>query len=422
VLLLKLNLFIYRLFINFYFSTISLIGIFHSKAHKFSEGRRNFFHQLKADFSKDNYVIWFHAASLGEFEQGRPIIELIKNNHPEVKILLSFFSPSGYEQRKNYQFADRVCYLPADNPSHASKFVAVFHPDLAVFIKYEIWYYYFKELKCKNIPLIMISSVFRNNQILFKPWAPMFKATLQCVHHFFVQNEESVTLLKQIGFSNTTLAPDSRIDRVNQISGEPLDNSFDSIKTFTDGQLCLIAGSSYITEEKYIASFLKTNHFEGKVIIAPHHVSENRIHEIEKLFPGISVRWSLISDSRLLKSSKILIIDTIGLLSRIYKFGDIAFIGGGFNNGIHNTLEPAAYGLPVIFGPKNFHKFPEACQMLKLQAAFKIRTRQEFNSTLNLLLDESKRKMAGKMARSFIDNNLGGSFPIFNYLQKYFLT
>ncbi|RZJ97942.1 MAG: 3-deoxy-D-manno-octulosonic acid transferase, partial [Flavobacterium sp.] len=334
--------------------------------------------------------IWFHFASLGEFEQGRPVLEKLRQLHPQKKIIITFFSPSGYEIRKNYSLADAIFYLPLDTKKNAKRFIEIVNPEMAIFTKYEFWYYYFNELKRKEIPLYIISGIFRKEQIFFKRYGGFYRNILKCVSHFFVQNEESTLLLKSININNTTISGDTRFDRVYENAKNP--KHIPEIDFFCGDSPILICGSTWPDDEKLIAE-LPAKYPDWKFIIAPHEVHESHIQIIESLFPE-TVRFSELKSKRTTDSS-ILIIDNIGMLSALYQYGRFAYIGGGFGAGIHNTLEAAAFGLPVIFGPK-FSKFQEAKDLIEIGAAKSISSADELIASFDYFKDNENAAAAAK--------------------------
>ena len=355
---------LYHISILFYGLLINIVALFNRKAWLFIEGRKNVFQQIKSYVNSKDQPIWFHFASLGEFEQGRPLLEKIKSVNPEEKVVVTFFSPSGYEIRKNYAFADAVFYLPLDTPGNANKFIELVNPKLAIFTKYEFWPNYFKVLAAQKIPLYIISGIFRKNQVFFKWYGGFYRNVLKNVTHFFVQNEESVELLKSIELTNVSESGDTRFDRVYENAQEPKKST--EVQTFCGESPILIAGSTWPEDEQLLVNLIK-QYPSWKFIIAPHEVDEKHILAIEVLFPK-AIRFSNIQNLDSSTKPSFLIIDSIGILSSLYQYGTIAYIGGGFGAGIHNTLEAAAFGLPVIFGP-NYQKFQEAKDLIAIGTA-----------------------------------------------------
>ncbi|NPA45321.1 MAG: 3-deoxy-D-manno-octulosonic acid transferase [Chlorobi bacterium] len=399
----------YNLSIFIYSLLIKVASSFNKKAKLRHYGVKQTFNILK-NFEAEK-TIWFHCASLGEFEQGRPLIEKIKSEKPEYKIAISFFSPSGYEIRKNYELADIVFYLPSDTKENAKKIISLLKPEIVFFIKYEFWFWILKELKKQNIPTYLISGIFRKNQIFFKPYGNFYRKILLNFKHLFVQNEESKKLLERIDIKNVTTTGDTRFDRVLEISKKR--KSFPVIETFTKNKLVFIAGSSWKKDEEIIFNFINNYKYENlKFIIAPHEIKKENIKRIKSLTTQKTVLFSEANNENI-SSAKILIIDNIGMLSSLYFYTDIAYIGGGFGAGIHNTLEAAVFGVPLIFGPK-FQKFEEAKDLIKNKAAFSIKNQNEFNSKLNKLIsNKTFRVNSGIQAKNYIEKNIGATNKIF---------
>lgn len=365
-------LLLYTIGIKIYNLIIWIFSFFNQKAAQFISGRKQIFSQIAKKVSPNNQNIWFHFASLGEFEQGRPVLEKLKFLHPQKKIIVTFFSPSGYEIRKNYALADGIFYLPLDSFKNAERFIKIVNPEMAIFTKYEFWYYYFRELKKSEIPLFIISGIFRKEQLFFKSYGGFYRNMLKCVTHFFVQNEESDLLLKSIGLNNITISGDTRFDRVYENAIAP--KKLPEIENFCNNLPVLICGSTWTEDEKRLVE-LPEKYPDWKFIIAPHEIDENHIQNIQNLFPQ-AIKYSELKSDTSKQESKILIVDNIGMLSSLYQYGKLAYIGGGFGAGIHNTLEAAAFGLPVIFGPK-YHKFQEAKDLIAINAAKSIATTEE---------------------------------------------
>lgn len=401
-------LWIYNIGIAFYAILLKFAAFFNQKAKLFTSGRENIFKKIAQKINPNDRPIWFHFASLGEFEQGRPVLEAIKIEQPQQKIIVTFFSPSGYEIRKNYALAD-VFYLPLDTASNAKKFIDLVNPKQAIFTKYEYWYHYFKTLNDRKIPLYLISGIFRPNQAFFKWYGGFYRNILKNVSHFFVQNNESVTLLNSIGITEVSLSGDTRFDSVYENTKNP--KKIELIEKFCGNSNVFIAGSTWLPDEKLLVSLIE-KHQDWRIIIAPHEVDEQHINEIEKLFPT-AIKFSVLSSQFSENSSQILIIDNIGMLSSLYQYANSAYIGGGFGSGIHNTLEAAAFGLPVIFGPK-YAKFQEAKDLIAIGAAKSISNAEElifafeyFNTNTEASADAKKyvndKKGATKMILKLID-------------------
>jgi len=382
------------------------------KAKQWVKGRINVFQELEKDLSVGHSkIIWFHSASLGEFEQGRPLIEKLKTENPEYKILVTFFSPSGYEIRKNYPLADYVYYLPEDIPSNVCRFLELVKPKAAVFIKYEYWYNYMNQLRLKNIPLIFISSIFRPSQSFFQFYGGWFLSHLDKVNHFFVQNDISKALLEEVGINQVSISGDTRFDRVAQIAEKVEENKI--VKDFKNGQKLFLGGSTWPEDEKLI-SFLSSTYKNLKIIIAPHLIDENHIQQIEEMFPE-SLRYSQANDKDL-SYYKILIIDNMGLLSSLYQYADFAMIGGGFGAGIHNTLEAATFGMPIFIGP-NYEKFQEAKDLIQLGVINVVSSEEDLLKEVSKFLEnEEKRLQSSHISRDYVSGNTGATQMIYDYL------
>ncbi len=396
---------LYHISILIYGLLIKVVALFNSKAKLFIEGRKNIFDRIKAEVNINERPIWFHFASLGEFEQGRPVLEEIKRTKPEEKIIITFFSPSGYEIRKNYPLADAIFYLPLDTPANAEKFIRLVNPKMAIFTKYEFWPNYFKALHHKAIPLYIISGIFRENQVFFKWFGGFYRNVLEQVTYFFVQTDESATLLKKIEMVNVVVSGDTRFDRVHENAQQPRELTI--IQQFCGNGLVLIAGSTWPVDEKHLVP-LSTKYPDWKVIIAPHEIHVSHIKEIEQLFPA-AVKFSDIKVEPAHIAANILIIDNIGMLSSLYQYGKIAYIGGGFGVGIHNTLEAAAFGLPVIFGP-NYQKFQEAKDLIAIGVAKSVENTEELLAAFDYFATTDN----GEIAANYVSNKKGATEIIMN--------
>jgi 3-deoxy-D-manno-octulosonic-acid transferase len=387
-----------------------LSAFFSAKARKWIEGRKDIFYKLNNELSGNESLIWIHAASLGEFEQGRPIIEAIRKNYSEKKILLTFFSPSGYEIRKDYDQVDIVCYLPLDTSENARRFVEIVNPDLVLFIKYEIWFYFLKELTRRKIPVLLISAEFRQNQYFFKWYGKRFLALLKSLDQIFVQGEESAIVLRKHNFTNFRVSGDTRADRVMTIASERKD--FSSLISAFSEPVRIIAGSTWEADEDVILPFIARKRLS--CIIAPHEIDEPHLKSIEQMLKG-TIRYSELKNSR--ESVDYVLVDTIGLLAYLYRLGAIAYVGGGFGSGIHNTLEPAAYGIPVVFGPK-FQKFKEARDLIRFGGAFSVKNAREFSIIMDKLEDEDFYKQTSAIVSSYMKSQLGASKKIMRYIAE----
>ena len=405
-------IFLYNIGIIFYWLLIKLAKPFSEKAKLFVNGRKNWEKQLQQRITVGSKYIWIHCASLGEFEQGRPLIESIKKQHPVYKIILTFYSPSGYEVRKNYQLADLVCYLPTDTKKNAKKFIQYIQPEKVFFIKYEFWFHYINELNRKQIPLYSISAIFRHNQQFFKNtmWGNWYRKLLSGFNHFFIQNESSAQLLESIGLTNYTVSGDTRFDRVAEIAKNI--KPIPIVEKFKGNTQLLIAGSTWKPDEELLAAFINQNN-EVKFIIAPHEVSATNINRLQQLLKNKAITLSNADESQIHKF-QVLIIDSIGILSSVYRYGEIAYIGGGFGVGIHNILEAATFGLPVIFGP-NYKKFKEAVDLVNEGGAFSISTREELLEILNTLIKEKNQcSVCSKICKNYVFKNTGSTQVIIN--------
>ena len=410
----------YSLAIHFYAFIIALISPFHKKARIMRLGQWKTNSILREKIDRNAKYIWFHASSLGEFEQGRPMMEKIKAEHPEYKILLTFFSPSGYEVRKNYNGADVICYLPFDTPYRVKKFLNLANPSIAVFIKYEFWGNYLQELKHRNIPVYIISSIFRRDQLFFQWFGYPYRKMLYCFTHLFVQDDRSAALLKEFGITNVTVTGDTRFDRVLDVRNQARELS--PVEHFVceggkEKRLTLVAGSSWPQDEEILIPYFN-EHLEMKLIIAPHEIHREHLMYIESLLKRPSVRLSdVFHDQSLAEGKDCLIVDSFGLLSSIYRYGTIAYIGGGFGAGIHNTLEAAVYGIPVLFGPK-YHKFKEAKDLIKVGGGFSVSDKQSFCEKMDELLTYHEvLEAAGESAGQFVNGNAGATDKILRIIK-----
>ncbi len=388
-----------------------ITAIFNKKVRKLVKGHFSTFNTLKSKIGPEDRVVWFHAASLGEFEQGRPLMERLRRTHPEYKILLSFFSPSGYEVRKDYEGADCVCYLPFDTWDNARVFVKFAHPEMAIFIKYEFWENYFRHLRKKNIPVYSVSSIFRPSQHFFRWFGTAH--TLRYVSHFYVQNEESKRLLASVDIKdNVTVAGDTRFDRVLDIRRQA--KELPLVEKFVQGgqaKYVLVAGSSWQPDEDLIIPYFNA-HPELKLVIAPHVISESHLQEIEGKLRRPFLRYTDATEANV-QNVDCLIVNCFGLLSSIYRYGQIAYVGGGFGVGIHNVPEAAVYGVPVMIGPNN-KKFREAQALLKLGGCIEITDAQSYNATMDrFLTDGSFLQESGKIAGDYIAKNAGCADIVF---------
>ena len=398
----------YNLAIYLYLLGVAIYSLFNEKVRKMWRGERDAFRILREQVDPNARYVWFHAASLGEFEQGRPLMEQMKREHPDIKILLTFFSPSGYEVRKNYEGADIICYLPLDTITNARRFLRTVRPEMAFFIKYEFWYNYLHILKHRHVPVYSISSIFRDGQVFFRWYGRQYGKVLKCFTHFYVQNEKSKELLGKIGLTNVTITGDTRFDRVLQIKEQA--KQLPIIEQFTKGQKVFIAGSSWQPDEEIFIKYF-SEHRDWKMVIAPHVIGEDHLQQIEKLLEGRKVvRYSDVSEnSKALEDAEALIINCFGLLSSIYHYADVTYVGGGFGVGIHNTLEAAVWDVPVIFGPNN-EKFQEAQGLKACEGGFEITNYEDFKRLMNRFeSDADYLKNAGQQAGNYVKQLSGAT-------------
>ncbi len=379
------------------------------------EGRKETFGILHSKIKKEDRVLWFHCASLGEFEQGRPLIEAVKKKYPAYKILLTFFSPSGYEVQKDYAFADVVTYLPLDTKKNAKKFLDIIHPEMVFFIKYEFWPNILRELLNRKTETLLISGVFRKDQAFFKSYGGWMRKSLKAFSHFFVQNKESEELLKNIGLHNVTISGDTRFDRVFEILKQ--DNSLDFIKNFKQNKYTLVAGSTWPSDEKYLINYINNQaDKDEKIIIAPHNIKPDLIAHLKK---QINKTVTMYSDKVKNNKAQVFIVDTVGILTKVFSYADAAYIGGGFDKeGVHNVLEPATFGLPVVIGPV-YSNFKEAVDLVKLGGCKVVNDQSSFNKSLKTLYtDPDYRKEKGKISKVYILKNTGATKIILDYVAE----
>ncbi len=403
----------YNFAINLYSSAAKLDSLFNKKVKKMIVGQQACFETLRTKIEPDRRYLWFHAASLGEFEQGRPLMEYIRQAYPMYGILLTFFSPSGYEVRKNYEGADIVCYLPFDKPKLVRRFLDLAKPYMAFFIKYEFWKNYLDELHRRQVPTYSVSSIFRANQVFFKSYGKGYRQVLHNFDHLFVQNETSKDLLQGIGVTNVTVAGDTRFDRVQQIRQQA--KELPLLEAFKQGKLTFVAGSSWQPDEDLFIEYFN-HHPEVKLVIAPHVIGEDHLQQIISKVKGKVVRYTQATMENV-QDARCLLIDCFGLLSSIYRYGEIAYIGGGFGTGIHNTVEAAVYGVPVIFGP-NHQRFMEAKDLIACGGAFSVNDGNELNDLLDKLLsDSSFLQDTGRRAGSYVSSRIGATDIILKHIK-----
>ena len=401
-------LIIYNIALLLYFFAVYVAAIFNPKARLWVNGRKD------TKYINTKQSIWFHFASLGEFEQGRPVLEYYRAKYPNQKIVVTFFSPSGYEIRKNTPLADAVYYLPLDTAANARHFIDTIQPTLTIFTKYEYWYHFFNELHKRQIPLYIISGIFRPGQVFFRWYGGLHRKMLSFVTYFFVQDEQSIQLLQSIDINNALISGDTRFDRVWANAQAP--KALPVINEFKNNHKTFIGGSTWPDDEKLIAT-LVNDYTDWKFIIAPHEISEEKIKNLINLLPANSViRHSQLDTHLPLTNYQTIIIDNIGMLSSLYQYGDIAYIGGGFGVGIHNTLEAAAFGLPVIFGP-NYNRFKEACDLIDEQTGFSISNEAELKSTVAYLVEDEERYNAiSKKIKHYVQDHNGATKTIADHI------
>lgn len=436
--------FLYKFFIAGYSTAVRIASLRNKKAKQWLLGRKHLFRELEMSLNPSDAVIWMHCASAGEFEQGKPVLESLKQTYPGYKVAVSFFSPSGFSVGKKYKGADIICYLPVDTEQNAKRFISLVNPKLAIFVKYDFWYYHLKELHNRKIPLLLISSVFRKDQVFFKPYGIFYRKLLHFFSYIFVQDKASQTLLKNIGINQCGVSGDTRFDRVSKIAESVKENvsaGTELVKHYINDSKAIVAGSTWPDDEKMFSELFRTVK-DLKLIIAPHEITEPHLASIEKMFDR-SFRYSRIEDTfraasvpdrdkpmmendlktTLLQkkylSSNVLIIDNIGMLSQLYQYATITYIGGGFNkSGIHNTLEAAVWGKPVLFGP-NYKKFKEAKGLVAVKGGFSVSRAKDLKSFVETLLSNpSFLQQTGEAAKSYVQENKGATDIIIKYIQE----
>ncbi|GAB4037345.1 3-deoxy-D-manno-octulosonic acid transferase [Spirosoma jeollabukense] len=390
-----------------------LVAPLNRKARQWVDGRQDWQAHLSAKLAKnsENPIAWFHAASLGEFEQGRPVIEAFRAHYPAYKILLTFFSPSGYEVRKNYDGADYIVYLPADTPHNARQFVALVKPQITFFIKYEFWYNYLYELNTANVAVISFSAIFRPSQLFFKPWGGFYRNLLRYFDHILVQNQESVDLLASIGITNVTKAGDTRFDRVAQVAADK--KEIPLAAAFKNNQPVLVVGSAWPEDMHVLIPFLNTFNRSLRIIIAPHEIHDDEIERWRSQLAKPSVRFSQTNEPEI-RNAEILFIDNVGMLSSLYQYGEFAYIGGAFKQGLHNILEAATFGMPLFFGPE-YANYQEAVDLVKEGAAFPVSTVAEL--TLAFTKQYLDRSEAAQISRDYVQRNIGATAQVMNVVE-----
>lgn len=406
---------LYSLGIRLYAGLIFFASLFNNKAKLWIDGRKNLLVKIKEEVNPLDQIAWFHASSLGEFEQGRPVIEAFRKKHPDYKILLTFFSPSGYEIRKNYEGADYIYYMPLDTPKNARLFIEAVRPQIAFFVKYDFWCNFLNVLNQQNIPTYIFSSIFRKEQAFFRWYGGWYRKLLSHFTHIFVQNEESKDLLADIGIEDVSISGDTRFDRVYAITQQTKDLPL--IETFKQNNKILIAGSTWEKDEEIIAEYINTCKANNlKFIIAPHEIKSENIIRIENSVKGKQLLRFSNATEQTIEQADVLIIDSIGILSSLYKYGDISYIGGGFGKGIHNTLEAATFGMPILFGP-NYHRFKEAVDLIEKKAAFSVNNFKSFQLLIdNLLQKDDLLIKTASISKSYVKDNLGATQVILDQI------
>lgn len=395
----------YNLAIYLFSALLWPVSLFNKKADTLRRGRRGLVERIEKDFASlpECQTLWMHCASLGEFEQGRTVIEAFKALEPTSRIVVTFFSPSGYEVRHNYSGADYIYYLPADTPCNARRVVRAIKPNIAIFVKYEYWHNYLKQLQNNGAQIYVISAIFRENMVFFKPWGGFFRAMLSRFTHLYVQNSQSIELLAAIGIQNVTVAGDTRFDRVAQITAAV--PKLPIVEAFAKGQQVMVCGSTWPDDEKLLAKLI-TNHPETRFIIAPHQINENNIRTLLSALPQRTAALYTQTDERQVVNTNLLIINCIGILSGVYRYGQIAYIGGGFGAGIHNILEAATWGMPIIFGPR-YQKFAEAVDLVNLGGAASITSEEELQTAYNLM--QNNLNNISQVTKKYVETRCGAT-------------
>ncbi len=408
--------FFYNIGIGFYGFAIRLAALFNPKAKLWLAGRKQILKKIGNELKAENRpVIWIHCSSLGEFEQGRPIIESLHRDMKTHALVLTFFSPSGFEVRKDYNQADYVFYLPLDTPKNVRKFLDFVKPALTVFVKYEFWLNYLNEIKKREIPAILMSAKFRSSQLFFKSYGQFYRKSIFAFEHIFVQDEVSKKLLNTIGYLQVSVAGDTRFDRVAEIAKNV--RQFPEIQSFVSDKFVIVAGSTWEKDEDIIAGFLSRHPDEDfKLILAPHEINQHHLDQIKRKFKEPVLFYTGIEKSISAKNVRVLVIDTIGMLSSVYQYGSIAYIGGGFGKGIHNILEPATFGMPVIFGT-NYQKFSEPVDLIRLKGGFSIKNEMDFDEIVSKFMsDKLLLKETGRISHAFVLKNCGAKKMILDHI------
>lgn len=406
---------LYNLFIRLYRILVAFVALWNKKAQEWNRGQKNLIAELEQRINPADSYIWMHCASAGEFEQGKPVLEALKAHYPHYKVLVTFFSPSGYQSGKKYKGADLISYLPLDTKRNAEKFLRLVNPQLVIFVKYEYWYHHLKGVADRNIPSLLVSSIFRRSQVFFKGYGGFYRNILKFYNWIFVQDDESIQLLKSIGIMHCSIGGDTRFDRVSAIVGNFTE--LELIKRFVGEDKALVAGSTWPDDEQLIAEFYKTYTGNIKLIIAPHEINKSHIDHLFSLFPEAIAYSQTEREQR--ANSHVLIIDNVGMLSRLYHYATLTYIGGGFNkSGIHNTLEAAVWGKPVLFGP-NYQKFKEARDLVARGAGFSITNATELTERATTLLqNDSLQQQSSRSAGQYVQEQRGATGKIMDYIQE----
>src|SRR6056297_268824 len=406
---------LYNILINIAWLGLKVVALFNAKIKLFVQGRKQTFSILEERLRSTDKTIWMHVASLGEFEQGLPILERLRTEHPEHRLVLSFFSPSGYEVKKNTSVADVVIYLPMDSNYKAKRFLELVNPELAIFVKYEVWPNYLHHLQKRNIPTLLISAIFSERQIYFKPFGGFMRKSLGKFDHYFVQDENSKKLLESIEIKNSIISGDTRLDRVSEILKQ--NNQLDFMDRFKNNQLCLVAGSTWPEDEQILINYINNTNEKVKVVIAPHEIKSAHIAKITSALDKKTLCYSELENQNL-KEFEVLIIDTIGLLTKIYSYANIAYVGGGFATGLHNTMEPAVFGIPIIIGPQ-FLGFKEVEDLVKEGGIMPISNQDSFDNLMGDLLNNPiSIRNIGDINANYINSNRGAADLIMKHISK----
>ncbi|MEQ5792130.1 3-deoxy-D-manno-octulosonic acid transferase [Muricauda sp. NFXS6] len=406
---------LYNILINIAWLGLKVVALFNAKIKLFVQGRKQTFSILEERLRYADKTIWMHVASLGEFEQGLPILERLRTEYPEHRLVLSFFSPSGYEVKKNTSVADAVIYLPMDSNYKAKRFLELVNPELAIFVKYEVWPNYLHHLQKRNIPTLLVSAIFSERQVYFKPFGGFMRKSLGKFDHYFVQDENSKKLLASIGIKKITVSGDTRLDRVSEILKQ--NNQLDFMDRFKNNQLCLVAGSTWPEDEQILINYINNTNEKVKVVIAPHEIKPAHIAKITSALNKKTLCYSDLGNQNL-KEIEVLIIDTIGLLTKIYSYANIAYVGGGFATGLHNTMEPAVFGIPIIIGPQ-FLGFKEVEDLVKEGGIMPISNQDSFNNLMGDLLNNPiSIRNIGDINANYINSNRGAADLIMKHISK----